>query len=406
MADQDENKSNDAFSSYLGLTFSLFLASLPTNSISLIHNLHSQINDLSFRLYHAEEQLKLMKLRRKEDSKANARVVEIFASHRNAWQAEEKRLLHQIDAATEELASFRARFQDFEAERGDWKAKVLDLEREVTEREEIIGFMSRNAAEENDEEEEREEEVSRGCGNSECYHGEEDDENVDSIVGGFNSEFLPPPGSKFWSEKANLWQDMHCESLESLYHVKHFVPRRESPRMVDGESTGISSKLKLLEQELLKLESFSKTDSSKVLSQTRKQTRRYQALSGKIDDLCRRMQASDPCEATMSPEFRIQRQTEFLLEAFRLQQRASETAQKQTTLHTEIGKSYYGDEMDNQLNVTVRRSFDTIRNNMKEVQRNLEIWLARIIGNLEGILARDGASRAREFYGSRHPFAQ
>lgn len=117
-------------------------------------------------------------------------------------------------------------------------------------------------------------------------------------------------------------------------------------------------------------------------------------------------QASDPCEPTLGQEFRTQRQTEFLLEAFRLQQRASETGQKLMALQTEIGKSYYGDELDSEAKLSMRRSFDSIRNNLKEVQRNLEIWLARIMGDLEGILARDGASRAREFYVSRYPFVQ
>jgi hypothetical protein len=28
----------------------------------------------------------------------------------------------------------------------------------------------------------------------------------------------------------------------------------------------------------------------------------------------------------------------------------------------------------------------------------LEIWLARILGDLEGMLARDGASRIREYF--------
>ncbi|CAN1751433.1 hypothetical protein LINPERHAP1_LOCUS4321 [Linum perenne] len=50
-------------------------------------------------------------------------------------------------------------------------------------------------------------------------------------------------------------------------------------------------------------------------------------------------QASDPCEPTPSLEFRTQRQTDFLLEAFRLQQRASETSHKLMALQTEIGKS-------------------------------------------------------------------
>lgn len=68
-----------------------------------------------------------------------------------------------------------------------------------------------------------------------------------------------------------------------------FFPRRESPWKVDGESTGVSSKLKLLEEELLNLEKVGKTDLSKVPSSMRKQAKRYQALGGKIDDLCRKM---------------------------------------------------------------------------------------------------------------------
>ena len=117
-------------------------------------------------------------------------------------------------------------------------------------------------------------------------------------------------------------------------------------------------------------------------------------------------QGSDPCEPTLSSEFRTQRQTEFLLEAFRLQQRASETGQKLMALQTEIGKSHHRDELGSQAAMVTRRSLDSIRNNLKEIQRNLEIWLARIIGDLEGILASDGASRVREYYISRYPFIQ
>ncbi|XP_061956868.1 uncharacterized protein LOC133678530 isoform X3 [Populus nigra] len=422
--DQEEKPRDDKLlSSYLGLSFSLFLAILPPNSISLIPNLQTQIRNLSIRLLQAEEQLKQMKSRRKEDSKANARVVEIFASHRNAWQAEEKRLLQQIDFASEEVSSLRAKVEDFEREKEEWQGKIQDLEREVGEREEMIGFMSRNAVAGGSEFVGGEEESGR-CGSGECYGGEEEDEENGSFVygqqyyqhllhqqqqqgsdGGFSSDLLAS-ASKFWSETAStLWQDVQYDSHESLYHMKHFVAR-ESPWKVDGDSTGVSSKLKLLEEELLNLEKAGKTDISKAPSLMRKQSKRYQALAGKIDDLCRRMQASDPCEPTLGPEFRTQRQTEFLLEAFRLKERASETGQKLLALQNEISKSYSGDEVGSQAKLTTRRSFEAIRNNLKEVQRNLEIWLARIIGDLKGILARDGASCQREYYISRYPFVQ
>lgn len=120
----------------------------------------------------------------------------------------------------------------------------------------------------------------------------------------------------------------------------------------------------------------------------------------------KQQQASDPCDPTLTTEFRTQRQTDFLLEAFRLQHRASETSQKLMALQAETGKSLLGNQIEDQAKLATRRSMDSIKNNFKEIQRNLEIWLARIIGDLEGILARDGASRVREYYISRYPFIQ
>lgn len=400
---EEPQETQKFLSSFLGLSFCVFLASLPRNSLSLVPDLHLQIRELRARLLTAEEQLRQMKSRRKEDSKANARVVEIFASHRNAWQAEEKELLQQID-------NQRAKIEEMEREKQESKMKIEELE-------EMIGFMDRNRGDSGGRIEEEVEELSGGV-NRDCY-GLEEEANVsgggggDGVLGyeqygnfGFPPEFVAS-ASKFWGERANLWQDVRYESVESMYNMKHYVARRESPWKVDGDSSGISSKLKLLEQELQNLEKIGNSDSSKVPSLLRKQAKRYQALSGKIDDLCRRMQASDPSEPTLSPEFRTQRQTEFLLEAFRLQQRASETGQKLMALQTEVGKSYHADELGSPSKLSSRRSFDTIRNNLKEIQRNLEIWMARIIGDLEGILARDGSSCVREYcISSRFPFAQ
>lgn len=68
-----------------------------------------------------------------------------------------------------------------------------------------------------------------------------------------------------------------------------WTSRRESPWKVDGESSGVASKLKVLEEELLTLDKVGKNNLPKVASSMRKQAKRYQDLSGKIDDLCRRM---------------------------------------------------------------------------------------------------------------------
>ncbi|ESW30133.1 hypothetical protein PHAVU_002G127600 [Phaseolus vulgaris] len=408
---QQEEDTHKLLRSYLGLSFSMFLATLANNSVPA---LQGKVRMLSQRAAEAAEELRQMKSRRQEDSKANARVVEIFASHRNAWQAEEKRLLQQIDAAAEEIARLRGRVVELEE-------CVTRAEKEVGERDEMIGFMSRRIEEEGLGGREQ-----YGKKSGEWFQKEEEEEEEEDLVGstrsleeeieviyeqhsqhfgnnGFDSEFMAS-ASKFWSEKASLWQDVQYESLESMYNTKHFVAR-ESPWKVDGDSAGVSSKLKLLEQDLLNLEKIGKNDPSKVSSLIKKQAKRYQGLSEKIEDLCRRI-ANDPCEPSLGSEFRTQTQTEFLLEAFRLQQGVSETGQNLVSLQTEIGKSNYRDELRSETTLTTRRSLESTRNNFKEIQRNLEIWLARIIGDLEGILSREGASRVREYYISRYPFVQ
>ena len=212
---QQEQDPHKLFRSYIGLSFSMFLAMLANNSVPA---LQGKVRSLSLRAADAAEELRQMKSRRQEDSKANARVVEIFASHRNAWQAEEKRLLHQIDAAAEEIARLRGRVAELE----DAAARA---ERDVAERDEMIGFMSRRIEDEGLGWREREREV-YGKKSEEWFQKEEDEmvgstarsleEEVEVIYeeqhsqhfgnnNGFDSEFMAS-ASKFWAEKASLWQ--------------------------------------------------------------------------------------------------------------------------------------------------------------------------------------------------------
>ncbi|KAK1438373.1 hypothetical protein QVD17_04181 [Tagetes erecta] len=437
MATQEHTQQSheELICSYLGISFAIFLGFLPKRSISLIPSLQTHNESLSKKLLQAEEQLEQLYSRRKEDWKANARVVEIFASHRNGWQQEEKRLLRQIDDNVEEIANLRAKVEDLEI-------RVDELKKEVSERDELLNFMTNRGIDDDDGD---------GGGGGELY-GEMlgtrfgklrvSDEGVNnnsnhnvkynsaigdyymergfhnvnelgSIYDGQNmfspSELSDSRVSKFLAERSNLWQGIQCEPVEPAHDLKHYVTRRESPWKVDGDSSGVSAKLKLLEQELQNLENIGANDLSKVPLLMKKQAKRYQALAGKIDDLCRRMQDNDPCEPNAGLEFRTQRQTEFLLEALRLQQRASETGQKLISLQTETGTgcNYGNDLVEGRARLTTRLSLNSIRNNFRDIQRNLEIWLARIIGDVEGILARDGASRVNEYYiPPRYPFVQ
>ncbi|KAJ6846496.1 uncharacterized protein M6B38_281135 [Iris pallida] len=386
------------FSSYLGISFAVFLGFLPRSSVGYVSSLQSRNRILSLKLFHVEDQLRGLRSRRKEDAKANARVVEIFAGHRSSWQAEERRLLGEI-------AGLRSRVEELEG-------SVERLEREVEEREEMIEFMGRGERECCVAPPE-EEESDRGM---EAYflEGEELAAAYAAAAAekdGFGREFVEMPtaagaDSRRWIERSTGWQDMQYDSHESMHHVKNFAARRESPWKVDGDSTGVSSKLKLLEEELLNLENVGKGDMSKVPSLMRKQAKRYQSLTGKVDDLCRRMQVNDPCESNLSPEFRTQQQTEFLVEASRLQHRAAEMRQKLSSLQAEAAKGVAGSGLAGHTVLNVKRSVDTIGKNFKEIQRNLEIWLARIIGDVEGTLARDGESRVRDYYISRYPFVR
>uniref|UniRef100_A0ACD5XAB4 Uncharacterized protein n=1 Tax=Avena sativa TaxID=4498 RepID=A0ACD5XAB4_AVESA len=412
-----EHQSADAsMAAYLGLAFALFLASLPTSGGARhVASLQSRGRVLAARLLAAEDQLRQLRARGREDARANARAAEISAAHRASWSAE--------------AASLRARLADAEQQAAAHRARAERLEREAQERDGLLSALlaatragggdvhsqyPRGVVEEEDEAEGDAREQRHSFDPAEGYHGDTDAEALAAAAAlyaqqrqqqdGFGGEDFyassaaAASGMPPWMDsRAKGWQDMKYESVESMYNTKHAVPRRESPWKVDIESSGVPGKLRLLEQELINLEKVGNGDLSKIPLVMRKQVKRYQTLAGKIDDLCKRMQASDPCDSTLNSEFRTQRQTEYLLEAFHLQHRAAETRQKLSALQAETAKSSFSDELTAEAKMSTRRAMSSVRNNFKEIQRSLEIWLARILGDLEGMLARDGASRIREY---------
>ncbi|KAG6485521.1 uncharacterized protein LOC122007962 [Zingiber officinale] len=397
------------FSSYIGLSFALFLGLLPKLSLSYVSSLQSRNRILATKLFEAEDQLRTLRSRGKEDAKANARVAEIFAGHRARWQQEDRRLLLRVDAAEAEISGLRARLEETERERANLNAALQRLEREVAERDEMLEFMARK-------EEggggglDSVEDSGTGGGFTRVRVPEERllarNGKLVAIQQNSNERelFMPSEGMKQWTDQSSGWQNMLYDSLDTTNSMKHLVARRESPWKVDSESSGISTKLKLLEEELVYLEKVGAGDLSKITSLMRKQAKRYQSLAGKVDALCRKMRMNEPCDPTLTPEFRTQRQTEFLLEAFRLQNCASETRQKLSSVQAESIRRPLGDGLTAEAKSSARKSLDSVRNKFKEIQRSLEIWLARTMGDLEGILARDGASRVREYCLSPFPF--
>ncbi|KAF7076549.1 hypothetical protein CFC21_081182 [Triticum aestivum] len=416
---QDTAAGAEALAAYLGVAFALFLASLPGGAAGARHvaSLQSRGRVLATRLLAAEDQLRQLRARRREDARANARAAEIFAGHRASWAEAERRLLARAAAASDEAANLRARLADAEAQAAALRARADRLERDAADRDGLLSALlaaTGNGAGQDEpaarEQRQRQLDPAEGYGDTDAEalaaaaalyaqqrqqqdgFGGGDDFYTSSSSSAAAASGMPP----WMDSRSKGWQDMKYESVESVYNTKHAVPRRESPWKVDVESSGVPAKLRQLEQELINLEKVGNGDLSKIPLVLRKQVKRYQTLAGKIEDLCKRMQANDPCDSTLNSEFRTQRQTEYLLEAFHLQHRAAETRQKLGTVQAETAKSSFGDELPAEAKVSTRRALSSVRNNFKEIQRSLEIWLARILGDLEGMLARDGASRIRE----------
>ncbi|KAJ3706461.1 hypothetical protein LUZ61_010166 [Rhynchospora tenuis] len=406
---------------YLGLSFSVFLGLLPKHSLSYVTSLQSRNRVLALRLFEAEDQLRQIRARRKEDGRANARATEILAEHRSAWLETERNLLNRLE--------------DTQAVESELRAQVESLERELLvarSTNAVVGsgenaVDGREKTEDGEEDREEEGEISEEEVDEEervllYEEGGEEGLELDEMAAIFYQQSLKMPllsmdghglgpqnNAIFHSTDANWyhlsnpsakpipdynpWQSLNYDSVDPMDGLKH-VTARQAPWKIDLESSGVPSKLRALEEELTNLENLGKGDISKIPSLMRKQAKRYQSLAVRIDDLCKRMRASDPSNPAIGAELRIQRQTEFLMEAKHLQHRATETRVKLNTVQSEtlnISIYSFGEEFSPEAKLRTRRSLDSIRNNFKEIQRNLEVWLARILGDLEGM------SRMREY---------
>lgn len=155
--------------------------------------------------------------------------MEIFATHRNAWQQEERRLLRRLDESAEEISRLRSRLAELEAREAQLLDESDDLRREVGERDELLNFMSRHKGSEMGGGDGENGESENGGGfasvsGEEREWGREDEEggggggpggglnlmfaNLGSDYSdGFDPNYLSP-GSKFWGESRppNLWQ--------------------------------------------------------------------------------------------------------------------------------------------------------------------------------------------------------
>lgn len=195
---------------------------------------------------------------------------------------------------------------------------------------------------------------------------------------------------------------------------------KQSLWKMDLHALGVSYKIKRLKQQLVLVERLTGrkandeqaeiTDDSNVgmkayLSLTtllNKQVGRYQSLQEKTDDLCKRMHENDlyanrgEAYASRAKE-KTSTLEHFLEETFQLQRYIVATGQKLMEIQSKIVSGFVGvaEEMEKSSGIDMNRFADSIRNLFHEVQRGLEVRTSRIIGDLEGTLAREGMTCLR-----------
>ncbi|OIV96838.1 hypothetical protein TanjilG_08699 [Lupinus angustifolius] len=190
---------------------------------------------------------------------------------------------------------------------------------------------------------------------------------------------------------------------------------KQLPWKMDLHALGVSYKIKRLKQQLVLVERLTERQANDEQAETSdgsnvgmkaymslttllsKQVGRYQTLQEKTDDLCRRMHENDLY--ANRGDFNSARKKEkastlehFLEETFQLQRYIVATGQKLMELQSKVVSVFVGvaKEMEKNAGIDMKRFGDSIRNMFQEVQRGLEVRTARIIGDLEGTLAREG----------------
>ncbi|CAL9066386.1 uncharacterized protein LOC135605580 [Musa acuminata AAA Group] len=215
---------------------------------------------------------------------------------------------------------------------------------------------------------------------------------------------------------------------DELSSTKPSIAKEESSWKTDIHALGVSYNIRRLKQQLLVLEKLAGLLASKQLtamdalsvgsndrkidenkqkmkgfsltkSLLNKQVKRYQSLEEKTDDLCRRMHDTYRSGSRRDSQgSRTREQTEtlkcYLEETFELQKYIVATGQRFMEIQSKINSSFSGsDAHDKSIGFNLRQFADIIRTIFRQVQKGLEVRVARIIGDLEGKLTCDSILR-------------
>ncbi|KAG6426580.1 hypothetical protein SASPL_110805 [Salvia splendens] len=197
---------------------------------------------------------------------------------------------------------------------------------------------------------------------------------------------------------------------------------------MDVHALGVSYKVKRLRQQLLVLERLAGKEKASengeinarvkgfcaLMSLLNKQVERYHSLQGKIDQLCKRMVRFNLSlistnvyeyiciiwlDDKMQQEKKVnngedetKKMEHFLEETFQLQRYIVATGQKLMELQSMIASNLVAEaeDIEKHGSFDIERFGDSLKTLFRETQRGIEVRISRIIGDLEGTLARDG----------------
>lgn len=222
--------------------------------------------------------------------------------------------------------------------------------------------------------------------------------------------------SKFPGEEETV-SPVEVDTIERIMPIGSPSEALTKMTRMDLHALGVSYKIKRLKQQLLLFDRLiGKQESGEIsennddgikgflqlMSLLNKQVSRYQSLQGKTDDLCKRMHENDlgtSCEGLGAETSKGDTKSleHFLEETFQLQRYMVATGQKLMEIQSKIASTFIGipQEFDSSSSFDINRFADTIRALFQEIQRGLEVRIARIIGDLEGTLACQGMKRFR-----------
>ncbi|KAK2658650.1 hypothetical protein Ddye_005183 [Dipteronia dyeriana] len=221
----------------------------------------------------------------------------------------------------------------------------------------------------------------------------------------------PIQGESVSPEEVDMIETLASSSQASM-------KTNNSPWRMDIHALGVSYKIKRLKQQLLMLErltgkSGEDTQSNDIgnamnsfqllMSFLNKQVSRYQSLQAKTDDLCKQMHDTD-LDMSQGDSNTVRKKGDtktlehFLEKTFQLQRYIVVTGQKLMEIQSRIASGFVGvtEELDNKsISFDKQRFADSVKTLFQEVQRGIEVRIARIIGDLEGTLACEGMIRLR-----------